>query len=77
MGVGVRRVGRPLYGRRLGVRPLGGPFLSGRALRGGPKTGACVWSIVLGGCGGVRGGARPLNNDDDKKEDFFRVLLAT
>ena len=43
---------------------------AGGCLRGGPKTGACVWSIVFGGCCGVWSARDFFPNDDDKKKIF-------
>ena len=73
---GTRRVGRPLCGWQLGVRPLGGPCVSEqlRERRRGDRrvrVEHSVWRVLR-----CVERARPLNNDDDKKKDFFRVLLA-
>ena len=74
---GARRVGRPLRGGQLGVRPLGGPFVSGRVFARRPedrrvRVEHSVWRVLR-----CVERARPLNNDDDKKkEDFFLSLLA-
>ena len=72
---GARRVGRALRVGQLGVRPLGGPFVSGRVLarRRGDRR-VRVYHSVFGGCA-VCGGARRLSTvcvcGCDKKKRFF------
>ena len=73
---GARRVGRPLCGGQLGVRSLGGPFVSEQLFeRRREDRRVRVEHSVRRVLRCVER-ARPLNNDDDKKKDFFRVLLA-
>ena len=67
---GARRVGRSLRVGKLGVRPLGGPFVSGRVFaRRREDRRVRVEHSVRRVLRCVER-ARPLNNDDDKKMIF-------
>ena len=67
---GARRVGRPLRGGQLGVRPLGGPFVSGRVLVRRPEDRRVRVEHSVRRVLRCVERARPLNNDDDKKKIF-------
>ena len=77
---GARRVGRPLRDGQLGLRPLSGPFVSGRVLvRRREDRRVRVEHSVRPGCSAVLRcvSARDLETTMMIKKDFLFALLAT